>query len=185
MSPQANNWWRGGLKEKRGTVWTEQRDEEKTGLGLAPAVTMGISPSLGKQECGPAICCGMKPSSCSLIKNMLAKIACLRSADFLPGLTMATTVPVPASTGAARKQEAANLRGGYGPASAALCNPGRSWAVSGFSCNRCLAFDFDCVISCLGNSFKSTEIREIFIKGLLCARHCARYLPINHWYIYF
>lgn len=74
---------------------------------------------------------------------------------------------------------------GSGPASAALCNPGRSWAVSGFSCNRCLAFDFDCVISCLGNSFKSTEIQEIFIKGLLCARHCARYLPINHWYIYF
>lgn len=111
MSPQANNWWRGGLKEKRGTVWTEQRDEEKTGLGLAPAVTMGISPSLGKQECGPAICCGMKPSSCSLIKNMLAKIACLRSADFLPVLTMATTVPVPASTGAARKQEAADFKG--------------------------------------------------------------------------
>lgn len=137
-------------------------------------MTMWISPSLGKQECGPAICCGMKPSSCSLIKNTLAKIACLRSADFLPVLTMAPTVLVPASAGAARKQEAADLKGGSGPASPALCNPGISWAISGFSCNQCLAFDFDCVISCLGNSFKSTEIQEILIKGLPCARHCAR-----------
>ena len=87
--------------------------------------------------------------------------------------TMAPTVPVPASTGAARKQEAADLRGGSDPASPALCNPGISWAISGFSCNRCLAFDFDCVISCLGNSFKSTEIQEMLIKGLPCARHCA------------
>ena len=142
MSPQANNWWRGGLKGKRGTVWTEQRDGAKTGLGLAPAGTMRISPSLGKQECGPAICHGMKPSSCSLIRNVLAKIACLRSADFLRVLTMAPTVPVPVPTGAARKQEAADLKGVLALpllTCAILGDPGPSLASA---VTGCLAFDF-------------------------------------------
>ena len=61
---------------------------------------------------------------------------------FSPALAMAPAVPDHVPTGAASKHKAADREGDSGPASTALCDAGRSWALSGLSCNECLAFNF-------------------------------------------
>lgn len=70
--------------------------ERKTGLGLAPAVTTGVLPPLGKQDCRTAICCKMKAASHSLIPRHASEAVLLfEQKDFccMPTLAMAPTMP--------------------------------------------------------------------------------------------
>lgn len=70
--------------------------ERKTELGLAPAVTTGVSPPLGKRDCRTAICCKMKAASHSLIPRDASEgVLPFKQKDFcrMPALAMAPTMP--------------------------------------------------------------------------------------------
>lgn len=138
--------------------------EREAGQGLAPAVTEGDGTLTEKQDYRPTICCRMKPSSCFLIKIMLAKVCSSSGAWRLrlhasPDLGSHDSIQGAASVALSTKHEAAGREGGL-----ALpllpCVPREILSLSlGLSCNRCLAKDFGCIMSCSVNGLSKPNVK--------------------------